>query len=123
MRKPRLTFPKDRWPADAWPPLLKRGRSLHHWPKDDWKRKHPIRLMLRPWEMRVMEELGMRWGVPTGTVGWIILHERLAYFGRRSVELGAPGMDLVAKHYATRGAIRLDDACLPDGEGRDGGES
>ncbi len=68
----------------------------------DWVRSRSIRTTFRPGEFRDLEAIAEAWGVPVATAVWAIVHERLAQFRGKPVELGEHGLAITAGLAVTR---------------------
>ena len=68
----------------------------------DWVRSKGIRTTFRPGEYQDLRAIAAAWGVPVATALWAIVHERLAKWRKKPVELGEHGLAITAGLAVTR---------------------
>ena len=87
----------------------------------DWVRSEGLRVSFRPGEMRDLQTIAKAWRVPVATATWAIVHERLAHWRRRSVELGEHGLAIAS----AVAVLRMDQRQATDtnASGYDGSDS
>ena len=76
-----------------------RGSGRPHGPPE-LRRTESVRLMVRAGEYADLAVIADAWGVPVATVGWVMIHERLAELRSVAPNLGAVGVARTAASQA-----------------------
>ncbi len=76
----------------------------------DWVRSEGLRVSFRLGEIADLRAIAEAWGLPVATTVWAIVHERLATWRKKPIELGPHGLSIVAGLAVTRRTSEMPEA-------------